>query len=94
MGLKDLAKPSPFHIMPKAHAEEEEMPEDEQTESILPGYTAEDNLVLDRPKSQKGKAPRRPMQSTRGSQKRFQALWASHRGMVERQPQEEPSPPY
>ena len=29
MGLKDLAKPSPFHIEPKSHAKEEEMPEDE-----------------------------------------------------------------
>ena len=26
--------------------------------------------------------------------KRFQAIWASHSGMVERQPQEEQSPPY
>ena len=29
VGLKDLAKLSPFHIEPKAHAEDEEMPEDE-----------------------------------------------------------------
>ena len=58
MGLKDLAKPSPFHIRPKTHAEEEEMPKGEQRESKLPGYTAEDNPVLGRPKSQKGKAPR------------------------------------
>ena len=29
MGLKDVAKPTPFHIRPKAYAEEEEMPEDE-----------------------------------------------------------------
>ena len=29
MGLKDLAKPSPFHIKPKAHAEKEETSEDE-----------------------------------------------------------------
>ena len=29
MGLKDLAKPSLFHIKYKAHAEEEEMPKDE-----------------------------------------------------------------
>ena len=29
MGLKDLAKPNPFHIEPKAHVEDEEMPEDE-----------------------------------------------------------------
>ena len=42
VGLKDLAKLSPFHIRPNAHAEEEEMPEDEQRESRLPGYIAED----------------------------------------------------
>ena len=29
VGLKDLAKPIAFHIKPKAHAEEEEVPEDE-----------------------------------------------------------------
>ena len=29
VGLKDLAKPSPFHIKPKAHAEKEETAEDE-----------------------------------------------------------------
>ena len=55
VGLKDLAKPSPFHIKSKTHVEEEEMPEDEQRESRLPGYTAEDDLVLDKPKSRKGK---------------------------------------
>ena len=55
VGLKDLAKPSPFHIKSKIHVEEEEMPEDEQRESRLPGYTAEDDLVLDKPKSRKGK---------------------------------------
>ena len=48
-----------FYIKPKAHAEEEEMPEEEQKESRLPGYTVEDNPVLGRPKSQKGKAPHR-----------------------------------
>ena len=53
MGLKDLAKPSPFHIMPKAPTEEEEMPEDEQRESRLPRYTTEDDPVLGRPKSRK-----------------------------------------
>ena len=42
-----------------AHAEEEEMPKDEQRESRLPGYTAEDDPVLGRPKSRKGKAPHR-----------------------------------
>ena len=29
MGLKDLAKPSPFHIKPKAYAKKEETSEDE-----------------------------------------------------------------
>ena len=29
VGLKDLAKPSPFHIKPKAHAEKEETSKDE-----------------------------------------------------------------
>ena len=55
MGLKDLAKLNPFHIKPKAHVEEEEMSEDEQRESKLPGYTVKDDPVLSRPKSQKGK---------------------------------------
>ena len=58
---------SPFHIRPMAHAEEEEMPEDEQRESRLLGYTAEDDLVLGRPKSRKGKAPYRQRQSPRAS---------------------------
>ena len=55
MGLKDLAKPSPFHIRSKTHAEEEKMPKDEQRESRLLGYIAKDDPVLDRLKSQKGK---------------------------------------
>ena len=56
-GAKGSGDPDPFHIKPKAHAEEEEMPENEQRESRLLGYTAEDDLVLSRPKSRKGKAP-------------------------------------
>ena len=56
-GAKGSRDSGPFHIKPKAHAEEEEMPEDEQRESRLPRYTAEDDPVLGRPKSRKGKAP-------------------------------------
>ena len=41
--LKDLAKLSSFYIESKAHAEDEEMPEDEWRESRLSGYTAEDD---------------------------------------------------
>ena len=84
----------PFHFKPKAHAEEEEVPKDEWRESKLPECTAEDDPVLGRPKSQERKALRRPRQSPWESQKRFQALWASHRSMVEKQPHEKLSPPY
>ena len=70
------------------------MPEDRWRESKPPDYAAEDNRILGGPQSWKRKMPRHPRQSTRGLQERLQALWASHRGMVERQPQEEPSPPY
>ena len=94
VGLKDLAKPSPFHIKPKAHAEEEEMPDDEWRESRLLGYTAKDDPVLGRPKSQKGKAPHCQKQSPQGSQRRFRAQWVSHRSMVEKQPQQKLSPLY
>ena len=66
-GAKRSKNSSPFHIKPKANAEEEEMPEDEQRESRLPEYTAEDDLVLSRPRSQKGKVPCRPRQSPSGS---------------------------
>ena len=58
-GAKGSRDSSLFHIKPKAHAKEEEMLEDEQRESRLPGYTVEDDPVLGRPKSQKGKSPRR-----------------------------------
>ena len=56
-GAKRSGNSSPFHIRPMAHAEEEEMSEDEQRESRLPGCTVEDDPVLGRPKSRKGKAP-------------------------------------
>ena len=62
-GAKKIWGPDPFHIEPMAHAEEKEMSEDEQRESRLSGYTAEDNPVLGKPKSRKGKAPRRQGQS-------------------------------
>ena len=67
-----MAKSSPFHIRLKAYAEEEEMPEDEQRESRLPGYTAEDDPVLGRPKSQKEKrhvARGSPLEHPKGSSK-------------------------
>ena len=57
-GAKKFGNPGLFHIKPKAHAEEEEMPNDEQRRSKLPGDIAEDNPVLDKPRSRKEKAAR------------------------------------
>ena len=55
MGLKDLAKPSPFHIKPKAHAEKEETSKDEQGRPKLLRGAAEDHPVLGQLRSLKGK---------------------------------------
>ena len=62
-GAKGFKDSNPFHIKPKAHAEEEEMPEDEQRESRLSGYTAEDDFVLGKRKTRKGKVPHGQRQS-------------------------------
>ena len=83
-GAKGSKDSGPFHIKPKAHAKEEETSENEQKESRLLGYTAEDDPVLGRPKSRKGKAPRRQRQSPRASQRKFRAQWPSYRSMVEK----------
>ena len=53
-GAKGSRDSGPFYIKPKAHADKEEMLDDEQRESRLPGHTAEDDPVLGRPKSRKG----------------------------------------
>ena len=57
-GAEGFGNPSPFHIKSKAHAEEEEMSEDEQRSSKLPGDVAEDNPVLGKPRPRKDKAAR------------------------------------
>ena len=68
-GVKELSSPSPLHTGLKAHAEEEETPEDEQRKSQLSRDIAEDNPVLGRPKSRerrrhalKDNLPERPKQ--------------------------------
>ena len=50
-GVKELSNPGPLYSEPKAHVEEEEMPEDEQRKSKLPRDIVEDNLVLSQPRS-------------------------------------------
>ena len=57
-GAKESGNPGPFHIKPKAYAEEKEMSKDEQRRSKLPGDIAKDNFVLGKPRSRKEKAPR------------------------------------
>ena len=47
---------SPFHNKPKAHAEEEEMSEDEQGRSKLLGDIADDHPILSKLRLQKEKA--------------------------------------
>ena len=71
-GDKEFGDPGPFHIKPKAHAEEEEMSEDEQRRFKLPGYITEDNPVLGKPRSRKEKAARHQGQSPRVSQRKAQ----------------------
>ena len=83
-GAKGFGDSGPFHIKPMAHAEEEEMSEDEQRKSRLPGYTVKDNPVLGELRSWKGKVPCHQGQSPRASQRKAQAQWASHRRMVEK----------
>ena len=57
-GAKEFGNPVPFHIKPKAYAEEEEMSEVEQRRSKLPRDIAEDNPVLGKLRSRKEKATR------------------------------------
>ena len=93
-GAKGSGDPDPSHIKLRAHAKEEEMSEDKQRKSRLPGYTAEDDPIIGKPKSRKGKAPRRQRQFLRASQRKFRAQQASHRSLVEKQFQEKLSPLY
>ena len=89
---KGIGDPGLFHIKPMTHAEEEEMFDDEQKKSRLPEYAAEDDPVLGEPRSRKGEVPRHLGETPRASQWKAQALWNSHRGMVEKQSQKRPSP--
>ena len=71
-GAKEFGNPVPFHIKPKAYAEEEEMSKDERRRSKLPGDVAEDNLVISKSRSRKEKAARRQRQPPRASQGKAQ----------------------
>ena len=49
-GVKEFDHPGSLYTRPKAHAKEEEMPEDERRKSKLPSSIAEDNPVLGQPR--------------------------------------------
>ena len=50
-GVNELSSPGPLHTGPKAHAEEEETPKDEQRKSKFPRDIVEDNPVLSQSRS-------------------------------------------
>ena len=50
-GVKELSNPGPLYTEPKAHAEEEETPENKQRKSKLPRDIAKDNPVLGQSRS-------------------------------------------
>ena len=93
-GAKEFDNPDPFHIKPKAHAEEEEMFEDEWKRSKLPRDVAEDNPVIGKPRSQKEKVACRQGQPPRASQGKAQVQWVNHGSMVEEQFKEKLTLPY
>ena len=71
-GAKGFGNPDLFHIKPKAHAEEEEMFENERRRSKLPGDVAKENPILGKLRSRKEKAARHQGQSPKASQGKAQ----------------------
>ena len=55
-GDKEFGHPSPLYTKSKAHAEEEEMPDDERRKPKLPSSIAEDNPVLGQLRLRRGRA--------------------------------------
>ena len=84
-GAKKFGNPGLFHIKAKTHAEEEEMSEDERRRSRMPGDIAEDDPILDKPRSRKEKAARHQGQSPKASQGKAQVQRDSHGRIVEEQ---------
>ena len=55
-GVKEFGHPCPLYTKPKAHAEKEEIPEDERIKPKFPSSIAEDNPVLGQPGLWRAKA--------------------------------------
>ena len=84
-GANESGNPSPFHIKPKVHAEEEEMSEDERRRSELLGDVAKDNSVHGKSRSREEKAARPKGQSPRVSQGKAQVQRDSYERIMEEQ---------
>ena len=81
MGLEGPRGFGLFHLKTKAHVEEEEVTGDK-----MKGIQTARTYCRGRPRPRQAKImekklPHRLRTSTRGSPKRFQAIWASHRGI-------------
>ena len=92
--IKEFGHPGPLYTKPKAHAEEEEMPEDERRKPKLPSSIVEDNPVLGRPGLWRGRAACHRRHARGASQEKGQVLWVSYGNLVEEQFKEVLSPPH
>ena len=93
-GVKEFGHSGPFYTKPKAHAKEEEMPEDERRKPKLPSCIAEDNPVLDQLGLWRGRATCHQRHARVASQEKGQVLWVSHGSLVEEQFREKLSLPH
>ena len=80
-GQKVLEASAHSILNPRPTSRRNKCPGTKWKESKLLECIAKDDPVLGRPKSWEKKLPHRPRTSTQGSLKRFQAIWASHRGI-------------
>ena len=94
MGTKNLATQTHFISSLRPTLKEEKMSEDERRRSKLPGDVAEDNPILDKPRSRKEKAACRQRQPPRASQGKTQVQRVNHRSMEEEQFKEKLTPPH
>ena len=94
-GVKELSSPGPLHIGPKAHADEEETPEDEQRESPSCQETTPRTILSSANRNHKKEGRHAFEDSLLGHPKqKGLTQWASHGSMVEEQFQEKLSPPH
>ena len=93
-GVKELSSPNPLDTKPKAHAEEEEMTEDEQRGSSCQEISPR-TILSSASRNRKKKKWHTLKDSLSGHPKqKGLTQWANHGSMVEEQFQEKLSPPH